>query len=184
MSVTGDTAVVTLHTGLVDPTLRGSVTGMGARVDRVARGYSRAELGVVNQRSAPRGAAAVRRAQPTGREESLCGRDDKSDAVCYRETEPVIYHRSKAVVRLLIGGVELCTGWRIGPNNRLITNHHCFANGRGTHDTEVWFNYQCAACGGFPVFRSTKVWVDRVLVTDNVLDFTLFTVDNFAAVEK
>jgi hypothetical protein len=175
MSITGDTAVVTVDRGVVT-------------VDRVARGYTRSEL-AARERADRERADRERAAEPsrpgvTGREESICGGDDKSDAVCYRDADPVIYRRSKAVARLLINGSELCTGWRLGPNNRMITNHHCFADSRAAYNTEVWFNYQCAACGGFEVFRPTKVWGDRVLSTDRELDLTVFTVENFAEVQR
>jgi hypothetical protein len=170
MSITGDTAVVTVDRGVVT-------------VDRVARGYTRSEL-AAQERADRERAAEPSRPGVAGREESICGADDKSDAVCYRDTDPVIYRRSKAVARLLINGAELCTGWRLGPNNRMITNHHCFADSRAAYNTEVWFNYQCAACGGFEVFRPTKVWGDRVLTTDRALDLTVFTVENFAEVQR
>jgi lysyl endopeptidase len=66
----------------------------------------------------------------------------------------------------------------------VVTNHHCLADSRSAYHTEVWFNYQCAACGGFAVFRPTKVWGSRVLATDRTMDMTVFTVENFAAVAK
>jgi hypothetical protein len=169
MSITGDTAVVTVDRASVE-------------IDRVARGFTAREL--ADRARAERERAGRERPGAAGREESICGGDDKSDAVCYRDTDPVIYRRSKAVARLLINGNELCTGWRVGAGNRVITNHHCFADSRSAYNTEVWFNYQCAVCGGFEVFRPTKVWGDRVLTTDRALDLTLFTVENFAEVEK
>jgi hypothetical protein len=174
MSVTGDSAVVTLHR-TAPGVARSAANGLGLQVDRVAHGFTPAEAART---------AAAREPGRTGREESICGSDDKSDAVCYRSTDPVAYQRSKAVVRLLIDGAELCTGWRIGPRNRLVTNNHCFANSDAAYNTEVWFNYQCAKCGGFAVFRPTKVWGDRVLVTDRTLDVTVFTVERFPDVQK
>ena len=113
-----------------------------------------------------------------------CGADESSDAVCYRTSDPVAYTRSKAIARLLINGTELCTGWRIGTKNRMLTNNHCFSNSANAYQTEVWFNYQCAICGGYEVFKPTKVWGAKVLTTAHVLDYTLFTVSNFRAVQK
>jgi V8-like Glu-specific endopeptidase len=120
----------------------------------------------------------------TGREESVCGSDTSADAVCYQSKDPVAYTKSKAVARLLIDGTELCTGWRVGVHNRMLTNNHCFSDSDSAYDTEVWFNYQCAKCGGYDTFRPTKVWGDKVVSTDRVLDYTLFTVDGFAEVQK
>ncbi|MFC7534927.1 trypsin-like serine peptidase [Actinoplanes sp. GCM10030250] len=169
MSVTGDTAVVEVHRA-VNPLGLGSVLGnLGVQVDQVARGFDRGE----------RAAAAG-----PGREESICGTDTSSDAVCYQSKDPVAYTKSKAIARLLINGTELCTGWRAGPKNRMLTNNHCLTTSDEAYDTEVWFNYQCAKCGGYDVFKPTKVWGDKVLATDRVFDYTLFSVDGFASIEK
>ncbi len=175
MSITGDTAVLELHRA--GPLGATSLLGrLGVHVDQVARGYTRAE----RERSPGSSPTDPRR---TGREESVCGGDQSTDAVCYRSADPVAYTRSKAIARLLIDGTELCTGWRIGANNRMLTNNHCFDNSADAYETEVWFNYQCARCGGYEVFNPTKVWGDRVLTTNRTYDYTLFTVENFAAVQ-
>jgi hypothetical protein len=169
MSVSGDTAVVELHS--LRPDLLGlesTIANLGVGVDRVAHGFSPEE----------------RARQPRNTPESVCGGDQKADAVCYKSKDPVAYERSKAVARLLINGNELCTAWRAGPNNRLMTNNHCIVTSADAYDTEVWFNYQCAQCGGHAVFRSTKVWGDKVLSTNEELDYTLFTVEDFDLVKK
>jgi lysyl endopeptidase len=178
MSITGDTAKVALHRGAGDALGVGSLLGkLGVNVDRVARGYTATE-----QKQAPE--SRLTAPGRTGREESVCGGDESVDAVCYRSADPVAYTRSRAVARLLINGTELCTGWRIGANNRMLTNNHCFDNSGDAYETEVWFNYQCSRCGGYDVLRPTKVWGDRVLATNHTYDYTLFTVENFAAVQK
>jgi lysyl endopeptidase len=167
MSVSGDTAVVELHstrTGLLGD-LGSTLAKLGVGVDRVAHGFGPGE-------------------RTTRQPESICGGDDKADAVCYRSADPVAYERSKAVARLLINGTELCTAWRVGQNNRMLTNNHCIATSDDAYDTEVWFNYQCTKCGGHGVFRATKVWGDKVLSTDKTLDYTLFTIEDFDLVEK
>jgi trypsin-like peptidase len=178
MSVTGDTAVVEMHRAAGDALGLGPLLGnLGVDVDQVARGFSRSE-----QRAQPEDQLSA--PGRTGKEESVCGSDTSSDAVCYRSADPVAYTKSKAIARLLINGTELCTGWRVGPNNRMLTNNHCFTTSAEAYDTEVWFNYQCAKCGGYDVFRPTKVWGSKVVSTDHTYDYTLFTVDDFAAVRK
>ena len=178
MSITGDTAVLEMHRGAADLLGVGSLLGrMGVQVDQVARGFSKTEQSRVPEES-------LHAPGRTGREESVCGNDQSTDAVCYRTADPVAYTRSKSIARLLIDGTELCTGWRVGPNNRMLTNNHCFDNSSAAYDTEVWFNYQCAACGGFDVFTPTKVWGDKVVATDKTFDYTLFTVDSFEKVKK
>jgi lysyl endopeptidase len=175
MSITGDTAVLEVHRG--GGGLVSSLLGkLGVRVDKVAKGFTRSE-----QRRMPD--PQPRSPERTGREESVCGSDESSDAVCYESADPVAYTRSKAIARLLINGTELCTGWRVGPNNRMLTNNHCFDNSDDAYETEVWFNYACAKCGGFETLKPVKVWGDKVLATDHTYDFTLFTVGDFAKVE-
>ncbi len=176
MSVTGDTAVVQLHRQA------GDLTGvpasqLGVDIDRVAKGFTRTEQAKEpeNQLVAP---------QRSGREESICGTDTSTDAACYRSSDPIAYTRSKAIARLLINGTELCTGWRVGPKNRLLTNNHCLTSTAAAANTEVWFNYQCAKCGGYDVVQPTKVRGAAVLSTDHDDDYTLFTVTNFASVQK
>jgi len=152
MSVTGDTAVVTIRSRR----LTAPLAGLGVAIDRVARGFTAAEL---------RARTRVRKASVV--------LDDSADAVCYRSSDPVGYNRSKAVTRLLIDGTELCTAWRVGPNNRMFTNHHCLADTGSAQGTEVWFNYECEVCGRAQLAPVTKVWGDQVLATDQVLDYTL-----------
>ncbi|GAA2647406.1 trypsin-like serine peptidase [Paractinoplanes durhamensis] len=177
MSVTGDTAVLEMHRA-ASPLGVGNLLGtLGVGVDRVARGFSRTE-----QEKQPESQLIA--PGRTGREESVCGADTSSDAVCYRSADPVAYTKSKAISRLLINGTELCTGWRVGPNNRMLTNNHCLTNTSEAYDTEVWFNYQCATCGGYDVFQPTKVWGSSVVSTDHTYDYTLFTVANFDSIKK
>jgi hypothetical protein len=165
MSITGDTAIVETN------------SPFGVTIDRVARGFTPRERAV-------RPAQAPERIGG-GREESICGRsDEKADVACYRSTNPTVYQRAQAVARLLINGIELCTGWRVGPRNRMLTNNHCFNDTYDARRTEVWFNYECAKCGGWEVERSTKVWGDRVLANSPTLDFTLFSVEHFADIEQ
>jgi lysyl endopeptidase len=177
MSITGDTAVVEVHRAIDPLGLRSALEGLGVHVDSVARGYSRTEQARIPSETPVRPGR-------TGREESVCGPDTSTDAVCYQSTDPVAYVKSKAIARLLINGTELCTGWRVGPKNRMLTNNHCLTTSEEAYDTEVWFNYQCAKCGGYDVFKPTKVWGDQVVSTDHLLDYTLFSVDGFASVEK
>lgn len=166
MSISGDTAIVEVHRQDGGP--GDTLDSLGVDIDKVARGDTRTEAA---------------RAQP-GREESVCGTDTSADAVCYESKDPIAYTKSKAIARLLINGTELCTGWRVGAKNRMITNNHCLTDSTEAYDTEVWFNYQCAKCGGSDVFKPTKVWGDKVLATDKTYDYTLFSVDSFEQVQK
>jgi lysyl endopeptidase len=183
MSVNGDTAVLELHRAATDTLGLGSELGrLGVDVDRVARGNSGSEQQKIDE-VAPEPTAPAQ-AGRSGREESVCAGDQSRDAVCYRSSDPVAYTRSKAVARLLINGTELCTGWRVGAKNRMLTNNHCFDNSADAYETEVWFNYQCVTCGGSATVRPTKVWGDRVLATNRTYDYTLFSVEQFDKVKN
>lgn len=161
MSVTGDKAVVSLRGrdgGAAHPASR-------ARLDKITRGYTDAEM------------AAAAQIGPT----SICGANDYRDAVCYQTSNPTEFGRTKAVAKLLRNGGSLCTAWRVGPNNRMLTNNHCFTSGTGI---EVWFNYQCPTCGGTTSAAVTKVLVSSVIRTNAALDYTLFSVTNFTSLSS
>ncbi len=178
MSVSGESATVTVERARTDRLgIRSKLAGLGVTVDRVARGQTPAERAEAEARR--KAATAAQR-----REESICGHDEKQDAACYKSADPVVYANARPVARILINGVELCTAWRLGPNNRMMTNAHCFTTTREARNTEVWFNYECARCGGGPTLRPVKVMADQVIATDDVLDYTLFTVRNFDAITR
>jgi len=113
--------------------------------------------------------------------ESICGTDDKEPAVCYASSDPTAFDRSRPVARILIGGASLCTAWRVGPDNRVFTNNHCTSTQNGVASTEVWFNYQQSSCSSGSA-TVTKVPGDQLLATQGTLDYTLFTVQNFATI--
>lgn len=113
--------------------------------------------------------------------ESICGTDDKEPAVCYVSTDPTAFDRSRPVARILIGGASLCTAWRVGADNRMFTNNHCTSTASGVASTEVWFNYQQSSCSGGSA-TVTKVAGDQLLATQGTLDYTLFTVKDFATI--
>ncbi|WP_086661287.1 trypsin-like serine peptidase [Lentzea kentuckyensis] len=152
MSVTGSSAVVSLK----NPLSR-------VRIDKITRGYTEAEMS----------------SQPSV--QSICGTNDYKDAVCYQSSNPTEWGKTASVAKLLRNGSSLCTAWRVGPNNRMLTNNHCFTSVSGI---EVWFNYQCPTCGGTASATVTKVLASQVLKTDAGLDYTLFSVNNFAAISS
>jgi V8-like Glu-specific endopeptidase len=106
---------------------------------------------------------------------SICGVDDKRDAACY-STGSLPGSRSAPIARLLISGSSLCTGWRVGAGDRMLTNNHCFRTSSQARATEVWFNYQRTTCGGTTNATTTKVAGSSVLRTSSTYDYTLFTV--------
>ena len=172
MSINGESAVVTLHKTLPDPGLG----TFGLDVDRVAHGFTSSEKATreANERKAAGGRYP----------ESVCGNDDSQDAVCYQTSDPVAYAHSLPVARLLINGTTLCTAWRVTSDDRMLTNNHCLGSQSDVSNTEVWFNYQCASCGGNDPEDVTKVPGDQLLRTGERLDYTLFTVGDFASIQR
>ncbi len=79
--------------------------------------------------------------------ETICGTgDDGEFAKCYAASEPVIYDKSRAIARLLINGVALCTGWLVGCEGHLMTNAHCITNPADALNTEYEFMAEGATC--------------------------------------
>ena len=168
-SITGDTAIVELHKA--DP--QADSSALGLVVDKVAYGFSEDVVAdLVDEKTD--------QARPA---ESLCAGDDKRPSTCYASSYPEIAENADPVARLLIDGTVLCTAFRVGEHNRMLTNNHCFSDSWEARRTEVWFGYACTTCGGTETTEPVKVTGDRVLATSQQLDYTLFTVDDFAAVE-
>ncbi|MBQ1024030.1 serine protease [Micromonospora sp. C95] len=163
MSVEGDTAVVTLHSNR-------SSRGSAATIDRFWRGYDRTEIGQYNFST-----------------QSVCSTDARRDVVCYQSSHPTEYARGNAVARLLISGGGMCTTWRVGNTNRMLTNKHCFSTQAAVSGSEMQFNYQCATCGGANPGPGTKVSGATLYRVSSggssQLDYALFSVNNFAAIQ-
>ncbi|OOE82727.1 hypothetical protein BZG73_12730 [Salinivibrio siamensis] len=115
---------------------------------------------------------------------STCGINERKDVACWQDSHPEEYERSRPVARLLMNGSGLCTGWRVGPDNHMFTNNHCVESQTELANTEVWFNYQRPTCGRGQITDVVKVTGAQLLNTDYTLDYTLFSVNNFAKVAQ
>lgn len=83
-----------------------------------------------------------------GSKEEVCGADNSREARCYSGYSGM-YQASNAVVRLLIKkstGSFFCTGWLIGSEGHLITNHHCISTQAHASNTEFEFMAQGSSC--------------------------------------
>ncbi|WP_051393682.1 trypsin-like serine peptidase [Glycomyces arizonensis] len=169
-SISGDTAIVELHKSAEDV----ASSALGAVFDKVAYGFPQDVVAdLVDEKN--------ERARP---EESLCSADDKKPSVCYESSYPEIVDHADPVARLLIDGTILCTAFRVGEDNRMLTNHHCFSETWEARRTEVWFGYECTTCEGGEETNPIKVDGRRVLATSEDLDYTLFSVEDFDAIEQ
>merc|ERR1712232_647431 len=85
---------------------------------------------------------------------SICGTDDKVNAICYKDDtdHPDIYEKAKAACRVRINGSGLCTGWLVGVsssgNSLLITNEHCIASQSTVENSSFQFMAENSQCPG------------------------------------
>jgi len=194
MSISGDTVIVEVHppseahTPDKNNPISGPDDGIGVFVDHFLRGYSNDELDIrrsmtqaIEDRSINRQSDGAGFAGETD-SASNCGADDRLDTVCLADSDPAAYDRSGPVAKILVGS-SACTAWRVGPDNRMFTNHHCINSDSLVSATEVWFNYEKSVCGGDSTETVIKVGGDQLLSTDQTLDYTLFTVNDFDLIE-
>jgi lysyl endopeptidase len=59
-----------------------------------------------------------------GKADTCGGSDESLSASCYAESEPTVYDKSRAVLRLKIG-IGWCTAFLIGDQGHVLTNNHC-----------------------------------------------------------
>jgi len=117
-------------------------------VDEYAAGYP-----VQNNSAAEPGARNLRRtsfleAMNDQERLSICGTDDKRDAICYKNSHPALYEKARAVARLLMNGTGLCTGWLVSGSNLLFTNEHCISSQNTVLNTDFEFMREASFCGG------------------------------------
>jgi len=178
MSITGDTAVVRVSGARQ---LGRSLRKYRLDIDYYVAGYPREDNN---------GSQSIQslNLQSTGKvikskTETICGSNDFDDAPCYEFILQEKYDASRAVAKLLIdNGRNACTGWRVGSGNHLFTNEHCIANQAELEASEVWFDYELEFCGAETTKPPVKVTGAELLAVDHVLDFALFTVNDFQAI--
>lgn len=115
---------------------------------------------------------------------STCGVNERQDVQCWANSHPTEFDRSRPVARLVIGGRSLCTGWRVGADNKMFTNNHCVETAGELASTEVWFNYQQKSCNGSTREAVVKVTGNQFFKTDYTLDYTLFSVNDFSSISQ
>ena len=111
------------------------------------------------------------------RELSICGSDDKQNAVCYINSDPVIYDHARAAARLLIGGLGACTGWLASSDNKLFTNEHCIASTTDVLNTDFEFMYEEDSCSGGPTSQTDVYDGLSLLAVDAPWDYALVQLD-------
>ncbi|MGO1050778.1 hypothetical protein [Crossiella sp. CA198] len=104
MSVTGETAVLSLAGKDGGPASPDST----ATIDKLTRGFTPAEFKAAQDRQT----------------RSICGANNYQDVACYQTSNPTEFARTKPVAKLLRNGSSLCTAWRVGEKNRMLTNKY------------------------------------------------------------
>ena len=123
--IKGDRAVVELFAA------PGGAEGWGVSIDRYAAGF-------LDMRAKPGTPGSI---------ESICGQDNKVNAVCAVGVEDEIYQHSRGVARLLINGTGYCTGWLVGCQGHLLTNEHCISSQNDAVNTDYEFLAEAPTCG-------------------------------------
>ena len=111
------------------------------------------------------------------RELSICGADDKQNAVCYITSDPVVYDHSRAAAKLIIGGLGSCTGWLASFDNKLFTNEHCVASTSSVLNTDFAFMYEEDSCSGGPTSQTDIYDGLSLLAVDAPWDYSLIQLD-------
>lgn len=83
--------------------------------------------------------------------ELTCAKDNTVEAVCLFDNEltKLVYRASRAVARLLIhrnGAQVACTGWLLGSEGHMLTNHHCVNTQAHAVATTVEFGAEASVC--------------------------------------
>jgi len=129
--IPGESAVVRLYSS-------GSTPGYGFTIDRWVHGFERE---IVEELL---GNAYYEDNKGDGGTDAICGGDDKEWARCYEGT--AMYQKGRAVARLFIGGGSACTGWLLGSEGHLMTNHHCISSQYEADNTDYEFMAEGATC--------------------------------------
>lgn len=119
--MTGEVAVLELYSAVSLP--EGAVA-----LDRFARGFPPADD------------------KADGLADSVCGLDDSQWAKCYATSEPEIYGKARAVLRLHINGTGGCTGWLVGDEGHVMTNNHCIDSQSTASNTDFEIMAEGATC--------------------------------------
>ncbi|KAG7395196.1 hypothetical protein PHYBOEH_004131 [Phytophthora boehmeriae] len=85
-----------------------------------------------------------------GSKEEVCGTDNSREARCFQYDFPAAFQASDAVARLLIKkekGAFFCTGWLVGSEGHVLTNHHCINTQDHASNTQFEFMAEGSNCG-------------------------------------
>jgi len=109
---------------------------------------------------------------------SICGTDDKSNAVCFKDSHATIYGKARAVGRLVIRGTSLCTAWLVSGSNLVFTNEHCIGDDFTAKNSNIEFMREEPNCGVNGDPRGGEVFdISGSLKINASWDFALIQID-------
>ena len=115
---------------------------------------------------------------PSGGKADTCGGvEDSKWAKCFIATEPTIYEKARATLRLRMGG-GYCTGFLVGDQGHFLTNHHCVSTDSTASNMVIEAMAEgesCDAnCATTGACRGTMLAMSAAIVkTSADLDYTL-----------
>ena len=168
MSITGDTAVVRL-------------TGKLHRFNPARHGVV-VDAWLTDSDVSAESATKTNKDDPVSQLQSTCGTNERFDAKCYADSHPAVYDRSIPVAKVITSSGEVCTAWRVGPDNHMFTVQHCISGQGDLDGAEIWFQYRATSCGSSSTSEPIKVSGGELLAADGTLDYALFTVNDFASI--
>ncbi|ETI49857.1 hypothetical protein F441_06460 [Phytophthora nicotianae CJ01A1] len=115
-----------------------------------------------------------------GSKEEVCGADNSREARCYSGYSSA-FRASDAVARLLIKkatGSFFCTGWLLGNEGHLVTNHHCISTQAHASNTEFEFMAEGSSCSincakPRACFGTIRASYSTLIYADAGLDYAL-----------
>lgn len=129
------------------------------QIDEVVHGYAEAKDNDVEQKS-------------------ICGANDKKNAICFKDTHKTIYDKARAVARVVMSGKGMCTGWLVTGTNLMLTNEHCIATDAVAKNSNVEFMREEPKCGVNGSPQGGEIFQISGLVKVNAAwDFALIQVD-------
>jgi len=140
--ISGDTAVLSV-------TCSGK-NGVGSfLIDKYAAGFRHlSSKRKENNRPSLRGVINKLPPWEQRREMTVCGTDDLRNSQCFIDSHPTEYKTARSVAKVVINGRGVCTGWLLGNQNVLVTNHHCVRDSQDALNSYVVFNFEVQDGGG------------------------------------
>lgn len=121
---------------------------------------------------------------PEGIKDFYYGRSGDCEVDINCSTNPLYLTASRSVVRLLVAGIELCTGVMVNNTGNLskpylITANHCIEDSSLAKNTIFVFNYRSPFCDGPDMTNIYTLTGSHLRATNADIDFSLVELNQF-----